>query len=128
MNKEPISEEELEYLEIEKQLLNETAQKSHIVPANDFILQLDIDSEEGYQQYKKGMEMVQNNIPLLHIVETMSKSGGKHITIYLAEAMDVWKRLALQAILGSDFKREALNFNRIIHNDPFPILFYEERK
>ena len=42
-----------------------------------------------------------------------SKGGNTHVTIYVSEDFSDLEVLAIQAILGSDYIREAFNFTRI---------------
>lgn len=39
--------------------------------------------------------------------------NGFHVYLYFKENLSDWQVLALQAILGSDWKREAINFRRL---------------
>jgi hypothetical protein len=60
---------------------------------------------------------------------TKSKSGNTHVYVTLPEPLPVFERIALQAILGSDAKREMLNFIRAKRGDSGePILMYEVPK
>ena len=59
---------------------------------------------------------------------TPSKSGGNrvHITITMPVRVDNFTRVLLQAILGSDIKREAFNYCRVKKGNKYPIVFFEK--
>src|SRR5271156_2040997 len=57
-----------------------------------------------------------------------SSNGGWHCVIYLTRPLPLWKIFAHQLILGSDPKREAFNFRRLIHGDSANILFKRKIK
>jgi hypothetical protein len=67
-----------------------------------------------------------NGFPLVIQKTTRSKNGGKHV--YLAAPIDITplQRVALQAILGSDRKREALGFLRVLSGD-MESAFFEKK-
>jgi hypothetical protein len=99
-------------------------------------LQLDIDNEE---QFKKAEDM----LGLLSVMlqrededwvvswkEGPSKSGlpHRHITVKMPFPIDNGERIALQAICGSDPKRELLSLIRLRKGLISPILFFEKEK
>lgn len=94
-------------------------------------LQIDIDSSEQLEEFKKRLKIFDREFQLSRepYKITPSKSGrtGKwHITIELCENIDHWQRIALQACLGSDPIRELLSACRLSKNDPHPTLFIEK--
>lgn len=105
------------------------------VPADEFTLQLDIDSLESLHNHRKNLDVLDDFLPKgwrEPIKDGIpSRSGGAynmHITIKLTEPMSSWKRIALQAILGSDLTREAFNFLRVDAEIEEPIGFFEPKK
>lgn len=99
-----------------------------IVYANSYILQIDIDSEEAYVVFNDNIKMLREVTGWsLPYEEHFSTSGypKRHITINLPFFINIEGRIALQACLGSDLKREMLNFIRIFMDDPYPIIFFE---
>ena len=57
-----------------------------------------------------------------------STNGGWHVVVYLRKKILLWKIFAYQLIKGSDPKREAFNFLRLLHGDPANILFKRKIK
>lgn len=86
--------------------------------ADAFTLQLDLDTKEAEDHYhhqwnwfqcQLGYLLEENAVP----VEMKSKSGHMHVSIKLAHPLEATERLLLQALLGSDLKRELLNYTRL---------------
>lgn len=101
-----------------------------VVEADAFTLQIDIDSDEDFERWKKGGEILLNDIGYKNIV-ILPSSGGlphRHITISLNDPADIWKRIALQACLGSHITREILNSRRVLLSEECPIVFFEKPK
>jgi hypothetical protein len=94
-------------------------------PADDYELQLDIDTPEQEEQYRRMLPHVGDVYDIEDVVETPSKSGNKHVRIYTAYPLSVEERIALQAILGSDPKKELCSLRRWLNSDPIPILLFE---
>lgn len=101
-----------------------------IVPSDDYTLQIDIDSEENFEIWKSNFSVLKKIITIKNvcIVESFSGLPHRHITIVLKYGYDIWKRIALQAILGSDLKRETLNMCRALTSSDYPIVFFEDIK
>ena len=77
------------------------------------ILQIDLDGEQAYQTFLSQIKLMiaLNIIPLdSRVVARPSKSGNIHIMLVMPEYTDmpVSKRIQMQALLGSDLKRETL--------------------
>lgn len=91
---------------------------------------IDIDSDEAYSHYQTMLNFVQRLFWLTGIRETPSKEGLPHRHIVLEAQRDLTpiERIAMQAILGSDPKREFLSFNRIENKDEHPTLFFERKE
>jgi hypothetical protein len=101
-----------------------------VVEADAFTLQIDIDSDEDFERWKKGGEVLLNalNYRDIHILPSSSGLPHRHITISLYESADIWKRIALQMCLGSHITREILNSRRVLLNEECPIVFFEKQK
>jgi hypothetical protein len=101
-----------------------------VVEADAFTLQIDIDSDEDFERWKKGGEVLLNalNYRDIHILPSSSGLPHRHITISLYESADIWKRIALQMCLGSHITREALNSYRVLLHSECPIVFFEKPK
>lgn len=82
-----------------------------VVEANDTVLQLDIDSKDDLEWAVEMLLLLkENNFPIGDIKSTRSKSGNFHIYVEMKQKMPWSHRILLQACLGSDRKRELLNF------------------
>jgi hypothetical protein len=105
------------------------AEGLEVVLPDDHTLQLDIDNDEDYDIYHENYPILEKYFKVLDTKEAPSRSGkGKHITILLHEELGVYERIALQAALGSDRKREILNMVQARSGDPHPILFLEKKE
>lgn len=101
-----------------------------VVAPQDNQLFLDLDGAEGIHNFLELWKMFQNLFPAARIVkQTPSKSGvGQHVIVQLASPEPATMRIAMQAVLGSDLKREMFSLRRVIDGDPEPTLFFEVPK
>lgn len=98
-----------------------------VIPANNQILQIDIDSEEDFKVYEANAQLLLQEISDKPVKITVSASGypHRHIIVELKRPTDIWERIALQAILGSHLTREMFNAYRVIKGIECPIVFFE---
>jgi hypothetical protein len=89
-------------------------------------LQIDLDTPEQEEQYRRMLPHVEDVYDVTDVIESESKSGNKHVRIYTAYPLSVEERIALQAILGSDPKKELCSLRRWLSGDPIPILLFEK--
>lgn len=75
-------------------------------------LQLDIDTEEAYTYFHENKWILDQWFKIRAITERLSKSGWpkRHITVELGTKLTTVTRILLQAVMGSDKKRELLSF------------------
>ena len=97
-----------------------------VYPAEENELQLDLDTPEQEDKYREMLPKVADVYTVDSIIETPSKSGKLHARIYLAYPLSVEERIALQAILGSDPKKELCSLQRWLKGDQLPILLFEK--
>jgi hypothetical protein len=90
-------------------------------------LQLDIDNKESREVFDRHYDILQKHFGIIGVTATSSKSGGErqHITVTLARDVTPLERVGLQAMMGSDRKRELLSFARILYGDEDPTVFFE---
>jgi hypothetical protein len=92
------------------------------------VLQIDIDGPEAYERFSASLNIWQTcpTLPALgKIVERSSRTEGhKHITIELPTEYGIEHRIMLQALLGSDIKREILSLASYYNGHETPIVFY----
>jgi hypothetical protein len=119
-----------EDIPIESDLAFEEAHKLdlEVRVADDFTLQLDLDSDEAYLQWRKYEGRMRAHYGMESFEETLSRNGNRHVYIKLQNALKAPERIALQACLGSDPTREFLSLKRWLNNDPNPILLFETKQ
>jgi len=99
-----------------------------ILETTDTTLLLDIDTDA---QYKVFMHVY----PELCLVEPFasyevlpSLHGNRHIIVQLSKPLDIYHRLLLHCLLGSDPMREKLSLARYLNGDDIPSLLFRPRK
>lgn len=90
-------------------------------------LQLDIDTEEDFQQFLKLQDIVVYHFGLSCVQVTPSRSGlpKRHVTLTTTQSWTDTERILVQACLGSDRTRELLSYLQVLQGDPHPVLFLE---
>lgn len=116
------------------QTARETAESLNcdLVIADDYHLQLDLDSEmqleqSGDMRRKLDFVLSQMGIEIVRRDTWKSKSGNTHIVFELDSPIPVERRILLQACMGSDPIREILSFARVVNNIDIPVLLYRPR-
>jgi hypothetical protein len=91
---------------------------------------IDIDDFPSSQEFDRNYDIVDRAIGIRNWKATPSRNklGGRHIVVRLWRNVTPIERIALQAILGSDRRREAHSFARIEEGDKSPTLFFEKPK
>jgi hypothetical protein len=93
-------------------------------------LLLDIDGPEAMATWLQQRTLLDKFFGIKKIVETPSLSnepGHWHITVSLLTAVSAETRLLLQAVLGSDRKRELLGLVMLHSGEQKPTLFLEAK-
>jgi hypothetical protein len=100
---------------------------SKFIPAKPNELQIDIDNFSDLLCFCVGIGDLRESrhIKIITVERTFSKSGNLHFRIFLARRLPLVERIALQAILGSDRRRELRNWGRAKNNAPYPVLLIE---
>lgn len=95
----------------QKQLQKAREQGFEIVEGKPDKLLIDLDSWEDKLKFDSMFNMFSKHYNIEGIKRWPSKSGkGEHVVIKTANRFNSLERIALQAILGSDIKREMFNF------------------
>ena len=90
-----------------------------VVVADDTVLLLDYDQTTVPEQFGRLLGLM----PLAKkFKEYRSRSGNKHVVVTLTEPLGELSRVAWQAILGSDPKREALHMVSLAKGSLNPIV------
>src|SRR5262245_25411511 len=101
-----------------------------VLPMDDELF-LDIDDEADLQVVKANLAVLESNgFAIVETKRTESKSGNGHQHVYLKAPRDLnsLERIAFQACLGSDRKREALSLLRHMDGKYAPTVFFEVPK
>src|SRR5258708_6195778 len=93
-------------------------------------LQIDIDNDADFAQFTQAYSMLRD-LQLFSprgYSERPSRNGGegRHITVMLHSDVTPLERITLQAILGSDWRREMFSLKRLEDGDAIPTLFFEK--
>lgn len=102
-----------------------------ILYSDDKTLLLDIDSDDDMDFYNQQMDMLIDSNLLTpwydHAEHLRSKSGKRHIVIHLKLALPLLQRIMLQALLGSDRRRELLTWMGSLKGQQNPCLLFRPR-
>lgn len=106
------------------------AQGFQVNVANDYSIYLDIDSPvnttDGEDNLVKVLPILRKHFGVLGVYVNRSKSGNKHIRMFLEKPLPVMIRIAIQAACGSDPKRELLNIHDILSGkSPNPNILFD---
>ena len=90
---------------------------------------IDIDSPQDQQTFDKNYSLLSSAYGFTGCSSKPSrrKEHGMHVTVTMNRPVTPIERVALQASLGSDARREAHSLNRIIAGDSLPTLFFEKK-
>lgn len=109
-------------LELDKQRIEEARKAGFIiVQGDDNTLLLDLDTPESRHQFNAMLPMVHDRFNVKDYQTWSSKSGNTHVRLTIEKCATPMERLLLQAVLGSDVKRELLGMLKIraaISDDP----------
>jgi len=96
-------------------VLNAEATGMKVYRSTDTLLLLDLDDSESLFKYESMFPLLEKQFELVELNRWHSKSGiGWHV-ILLCSPQNMLTRITLQAVLGSDIKREALAL--LMHRD-----------
>lgn len=100
-----------------------------VLPAEDELL-IDIDNSLDYEYFQqKARGTLDSFFGVESVKESPSmngKPGHLHLIVKLKGKVSEMERIALQAAIGSDRKRELLAVVRVLADDPHPSLFLEK--
>lgn len=91
-------------------------------------LQLDLDGSRAVRRYGMQFSILRKAGLTKGWREKLlpsKKSGHVHVVITIPKAVNNLERVALQAILGSDIKREAFNYSRVKKHNKYPIVLFK---
>jgi hypothetical protein len=92
-------------------------------------LQIDLDGARAVRKYGMQFSILRKaglTKKWRETIQPSKKSGHVHVTIKLPSKINDLHRVLLQAVLGSDIRREAFNYCRVSKRNKYPIVFFEE--
>lgn len=96
-------------------------------PAHSNELQIDLDGKVAWHFFLGQHRLLAGLKWIPAATQITSSPGGNiHVRILLPKPMPLIERIALQAILGSDRRREAYNYIRAKSRMPYPVLLFEK--
>ena len=88
---------------------------------------IDLDSNADFNLFKELLEIFKQYEDVEnHTFTNSSRPGHRHAIVRLNRTVTEFERIAFQAMLGSDRKREVLGYARIKSGEPHPTLFFEK--
>lgn len=98
-------------------------------------IQIDIDNEYDLEVYHTNMHLLGQYFDSIAgfeykviMTKSRNKEHGYHARVYLPFIVSETERIAFQAFLGSDRKRELLSYIRMMKGDDFPCLLAETQE
>lgn len=100
-----------------------------VVFGNDQLLTLDLDSDMALAVYEENLPILQQHMGCREIARWRSKSGiGWHAVVELDQPYHYTWRAGLQAMLGSDPKRELLGYCNVNNRDSEPFVLFKPKQ
>lgn len=93
------------------------------------VLLLDLDTADDLHAYRGRRRWVLDTLQVTMVAEHIVRSpggGGYHVQVHVQEPLDPVMVVTLQALLGSDYKREVFNLVRVRQLDYVPA-FWQSR-
>ncbi len=111
-------------LEYEKAVAKAAELGLDIVEPDALTLQLDLDGQDAVVEFETRLTFLQS-LEEAVVTYTTSKSGNKHAYVKLGRRVGVSERIALQAALGSDWRRELFSILRLNRGNEHATLLFE---
>lgn len=99
-----------------------------VVFGDDMHLLLDIDAPEPSMQFMAMLPMIYDRFGAAVESQWKSKSGNTHIVMVLSEPLPILERIALQAMMGSDSKKEMMSMCSAKIGVDNPILLFKPQQ
>jgi hypothetical protein len=96
-----------------------------VIPEGDRQLFIDLDTMDQHRQFLAMWPLVKENNTDYEYRLSFSKSGRVHIIVEMGYYRNLPFRSAMQAILGSDPKREVLHLNSYEKGETNPVVLIE---
>ena len=87
---------------------------------------LDLDTPESELQFEGNLQLLASLFGVTNVERWKSKSKGHHVIVHIAtKGLSDAERIALQAALGSDGKREIIAIKRLRDGDTRPSVLFK---
>ncbi len=99
-----------------------------VLPNNNQLL-IDIDNPYDRSIFEENRDIIDSVYGIEEVVETKSrsgKSGKSHLIVTIKTPIQPLERITIQAVLGSDRRREAHSIRRLMAGEGNPTLFFEK--
>lgn len=96
-----------------------------IIQSRGDVLQFDIDDIDAMKDFEQMLPILRKITRVDERIETKSKNGRKHVYLKTDVQFLPEERIAIQACMGSDRKRELLSLRNVRENRELPIFLYE---
>ncbi|SRR6266404_6457966 len=126
-----------------RSLTSESKSTRRAVTPGRHVAQVDIDRKSDLALFKRHFFVLNARMALYRaagqliampyftrgkIRRSSNRASHWHVEVTCSQGLNPAERIALQAILGSDRKRELLSLCRYFAGSRYPTLFFEERK
>jgi hypothetical protein len=111
-----------------ERLQQDTGEQFEVVMGELDLLTLDLDSNAALWVYEQNLKILQEHMVAVETGRWTSKSGeGTHVTVRIEFPMEAEARAGLQAMLGSDPKRELLGYLNVSNRDEEPFALFKPK-
>lgn len=96
--------------------------------ADDLHLYLDLDTTTSIEQFLRMIPVFEEHFKVIRWDATYSKSRNVHVIVSLGRSLSEDKRIALQAVLGSDPKKEMASVRRSLEGITHVVRLFQPAK
>lgn len=121
--------EEQEYPDTTIEALDAAKEAGHeVLVADDLVLMLDLDTAADLTVWQRLKHRLPDlGVKALSIESWASKSGNTHVLIRMESPLPIIHRIGLQAVLGSDRRREFLSFRDVDSKYEYPVMLFRPK-
>jgi hypothetical protein len=94
-------------------------------------LQIDVDSDASYTTFLEQLEVLRSLNPLERYtfdVRPSKTPGHRHVRVFMSSEVLPLERILLQAVLGSDRKRELMSYTGLQMGQEHPTVFFRPKE
>lgn len=110
------------------ELVREQGFDVELVKGSSTLLTLDLDHDLALAVYEENILILQQHMEAEEVGRWHSKSGkGWHVIVQISQELDFQQRAGLQAMLGSDAKREILGYFNVNNRNEEPFVLFRPK-